>query len=230
MKTQTQTVQKFLLALVAGVLLTLCTTSRAQVLFSDNFNGYYNGNQNALQIDTGLQISFGGLLPGWTASGDGAIHAVNQDGLGNYAIMIFDGNPNPNVVTMASGIAANTAGLQYQVAFEAGPAAYAHTFEETTAAQILEINVLRGDNSVLYQWQQHMGAWPQALTFSPYSFDYVGDGSGPVRLQITTATPGDVIFSGALDNLSLAQVPEPTTFALAGLGSMALLVFRRRNK
>jgi len=209
-QTQTQTVQKFLLPLAVGILLAFCASSRAQYIFSETFDGYYNGNQNASQLDTGLPISYGGLLPGWNASGDGAIHAVNQDGVTNYAIMIFDGNPNPNIVTLASGIAANDSGKLYQVAFVAGPAAYAHTNEMTSTNQIFKISVLRGDNSVLYQWQQPLGAWPQALVLSPYSFNYVGDGSGPVRLQITTATPGDVHFSGAIDNLTVTNLGSAT--------------------
>jgi len=201
------------MAAIAGILLTLCSSTLAQNIFSETFDGYYNGNQNATQLDTGLLVSYGGLLPLWTASGDGAIHAVNQNGLTNYAVMIFDGNPNPNIVTMSNGIAANDAGEVYQVAFVAGPAAYAHTNEAATTNQILEINVLRGDNSVLYQWQQRLGTWPHALVLNPYSFNYVGDGSGPIRLQMTTATPGDVHFSGAIDNLTVTNLGPGVIFS-----------------
>lgn len=40
---------------------------------------------------------------------------------------------------------------------------------------------------------------------------------------LSTWAPGQVV-------VGIAPVPEPTTFALAGLGSAALLIFRRRNK
>ena len=44
------------------------------------------------------------------------------------------------------------------------------------------------------------------------------DGSGPTPYTDTLD----------IDNLELTMVPEPATFALAGLGAAALLVFRRK--
>jgi hypothetical protein len=50
----------------------------------------------------------------------------------------------------------------------------------------------------------------------------VGDGS--------TVPPGaPVLMSGTFTGLTLQPVPEPSTFALAGLGAAALLIFRRRK-
>jgi hypothetical protein len=68
--------------------------------------------------------------------------------------------------------------------------------------------------------------------------------SGGVRSITVTRTPttandGDVVgfyadvraagVLGNLDNLTIAPIPEPSTFALAGLGIAGLLVFRRRQ-
>jgi choice-of-anchor C domain-containing protein len=65
-------------------------------------------------------------------------------------------------------------------------------------------------------------------TISPYSLSFVGTGS-PTTLLFASAATGN---SGAvLDNVSVAAVPEPESYAmlLAGLGLMGAIA-RRRNK
>ena len=58
-------------------------------------------------------------------------------------------------------------------------------------------------------------------------------GGGPSSLPAVnlfgnqTALPGAGLPSGF--NLYLVPIPEPTSFALAGLGAAALLIFRRRK-
>jgi len=44
-----------------------------------------------------------------------------------------------------------------------------------------------------------------------------------------TAQTAGVIPNGVFNGLVLAPIPEPSTFALAGLGAAALLIFRRRK-
>jgi hypothetical protein len=51
-------------------------------------------------------------------------------------------------------------------------------------------------------------------------------GPGTVLWQSASGTAADRFFPLAL---TLNPVPEPTSFALAGLGAAALLIFRRRN-
>jgi hypothetical protein len=50
----------------------------------------------------------------------------------------------------------------------------------------------------------------------------VGDGS-------VTPPGAPVLMSGTFTGMTLQPVPEPSTFALAGLGAAALLIFRRRK-
>jgi hypothetical protein len=44
-----------------------------------------------------------------------------------------------------------------------------------------------------------------------------------------TAQTAATLTAGAFNGLVLAPIPEPSTFALAGLGAAALLIFRRRK-
>jgi Concanavalin A-like lectin/glucanases superfamily/Immunoglobulin domain len=206
---KTLTLPKLLPPLVAGILLTLGSTSRAQPIFSENFNSYTNGNQNAAQSNSGLPVSFGGTVPGWSNTGAGSVHAVNLNGVDDYAVMIFQ----DNVITLTNGIAANDKGTGYEVDFLAGPAVYADPGQGTTAADGLVIDVLRADNSVLFSDKTHPGVWAGSETLTPFSFAYVGDGSGPVRLRVSPLLFNDGHFVGAIDNLSvtnLGAAPPPT--------------------
>ena len=60
---------------------------------------------------------------------------------------------------------------------------------------------------------------------------YTGDGVGDVIIQVSFGQ-ADQQFSGAFDNLTVSNVPEPATWALmlAGLVSFAGLVAARRRK
>jgi hypothetical protein len=53
-------------------------------------------------------------------------------------------------------------------------------------------------------------------------YDWIWDGNNPSVVPYTPQT----LF---LDNLTLTAVPEPSTFALAGMGLAGLLIFRRRS-
>jgi len=63
---------------------------------------------------------------------------------------------------------------------------------------------------------------------------WTGDSNSGGMLGWTQPTgggtsPGQPLVAGAYNGLVLAPIPEPSTFALAGLGAAALLIFRRRK-
>ncbi|MDB6036117.1 MAG: C-terminal target protein [Verrucomicrobiales bacterium] len=180
-----------------AVLAVTARPSYATVIFSENFNGY-SGNQNNLQYQTGLKVSFGGTVPGWSAVGGGAIHAVDRSGTGNYAPMIWQ----DNVLTVATGLPANQSGETYHVDFVAAPATYGEGSQATTETDGMVIDVLRPDNTVLATYTCYPGTFG-SQTFAAFAFQYVGDGSGDVRLRVgPLAATGH--FTGAIDNLRLA--------------------------
>lgn len=213
----------------------ICLSAAAQpaaaaVIYSDNFNDYSAGFYGG-QYQTGLTVGAVGSLPGWTASGYNAVHAVELNP-GNWAVMLWDnGGPGGNMITLQTPIAANVAGAGYAVSFDGGPAVWSYGSQATLANDFLHFTVLDASNSLVASYDYTPGAWNGAETLSPASFMYTGDGVGDVTLQVSFGQ-ADQQFSGAFDNLTVSDVPEPATWAvmLAGLLSFAGIVVARRRK
>lgn len=202
-------------------------TGRAQVIFSENFNGLTGGTVNANQYLTGRPIQFGAALPGWDKAGGNAIHAVNRGG-GDLAVMIFSGGLDPNIITLSTGIAANAPGMTYAVSFDLAAAAYSDGSQLTHAGDMLRFDVINGANTVLATYEVAPGT--DLFSFNAGSFDYTGDGSGVVRYVITTANSNTVRFAGAVDNFTVSAIPEPaTTAVIVGLGVLGWTMQRRRQ-
>ncbi len=214
----------------AAILAGLTATAGAVPIFTENFNSY-SGNQNNTQYETGLQVAHTGSVTGWSKSGDGTMHAVDLSGAGNWAIMFWQNN----VITQSTGIAANISGVTYQVDFDYGTAVYgtAQAAQATAATDGLLVEVLRPDNSVLASGTYTPGAWshPSNANFSAGlhgTLQYVGDGSGVVKLRIGPAgTLDSGRFEGAIDNLTVAAAVDTTPAVVTlspadGSGSVAL--------
>ncbi len=202
----------------------------ASVIYSDNFNDYSAGEYGS-QYQTGLTVGAVGTLPGWTASGFNAVHAVELNP-GNWAVMLWDnGGPAGNTITLQTPIAANTAGAGYAVSFDGGPAVWGYGPQATLADDFLNFTVRDASNSLVASYDYTPGAWNGAETLSPASFMYTGDGVGDVIIQVSFGQ-ADQQFTGAFDNLTVSNVPEPATWALmlAGLLSFAGIVAVRRRK
>lgn len=121
-------------------------------------------------------------------------------------LLTIPGGSEANVLTLDGLIAANEQGTEYEVSFLAGPSTWAAASQATTAADGLQIDLLRDDGSVLAGFRHNPGPWSgsqdaQALT--PARFTYTGDGSGGIRVRMTCATPGNSRFGGALDDLNI---------------------------
>lgn len=201
---------------------TAATTTHAELLAFYNLNGITDAQISDLQYQTNNQLVFNANLTDWTKSGFNAVHAIQLSGTtpggpGNYAIMIF-GN---NLITQQTAFAANDLGKTYYASYDIGPTVYANPAEATQAGDQLRINLLRGDNSILASSVVAPGAWQGVQTFSQQYFSYVGDGSGPIRLQIRSEQPDNGRFSGAVDNMAFwdtVPVPEPSSWCLAIVG------------
>lgn len=114
------------------------------------------------------------------------------------------GASTANVLTLAKGIAANEKGQAYELSFGAAPSVWVGGGQRTTSADGLQIDVLRADGSVLAGFQHKPGPWSgtkDAQKMSPAKFTYKGDGSGEVRIRLTSSSPGSGRFGGALDDL-----------------------------
>ena len=200
--------------LVLGLVASSHTASAVpSAIFSENFNSIVQTNTGS-QADTGLTVGAWDNLTDWTSEGTNAVHDV--DLVAGAAKDIAASFYSNNVITMSSGVAANTAGASYTVSLDVGPSVWAAAYQASTSTDGLIIYVLRADNSVLYSSTQKSGAWngtSSAQTLTPRSFSYVGDGTGPVRLRIGTIFRNADRFGGAVDNIQIEN--SPTTCAPA---------------
>lgn len=121
-------------------------------------------------------------------------------------VLSIPGASSANVLTLKQGIAANADGQEYEVSFKAAPTVWGGVTQANTAEDGLQIDLLRQDGSVVAGFQHNPGAWSRssdAQKMKPVRFTYTGDGTGPVRVRITSATPGSGHFGGALDDLAI---------------------------
>lgn len=80
-------------------------------------------------------------------------------------------------------------------------------------------------------WQGNYTTWADAYAAAAAGTPNVLIGvSNPLTLKLPSGpTDPNATFLWGLNSFAIAPIPEPTTFALAGLGAAALLIFRRRN-
>lgn len=233
MKSQKSGIASLALATL-GLLPLLSSPLEATVLLTENFNGFTApGNFNGGQFESSLAVAFSGSVPGWTGTGGGVIHAVDIanvfpviDDPRDFAAMIWQ----DNVITLASSvIGSNLLGSTYDVSFAASPAVYQAGSQQTQLSDGLLIELLRADNSVLASHVHNPGAWAGNINLLPASFSYAGDGTGDVRLRVGPSAFNSGRFGGAIDNLTLTQVPEPATATLLVLSGLALIGRRHRK-
>lgn len=211
-----------------GLLMFSAACAQAQI-FTEDFSSYTPGS-SGVQYQSGLPVFASGSVTGWTITGGGGhAHAVDYDpttGI-DYAIMLFSGSnvPSQDVLTLNTAQAANDNGTTYRVSFDAAPAVYAVGSQATTATDAVLVEILRQDNSVLASYSYQPGAWAGSQTpFSPTSFDYVGDGSGDVRIRLATDPAAVTRFGGAIDNLELDVAPSDDPLAVPILPPLGLLL------
>lgn len=126
-------------------------------------------------------------------------------------IRSLPGATNANGLTLQQGVPANENGRLYEVAFAAAPSVWANAEQKTTAGDGLLIDILRPDGSVLASHRHQPGPWTgtsDAQQLKPSAFSYTGDGSGDVRLRLTSATPASGRFGGAIDDLVIRAGPD----------------------
>lgn len=189
--------------LVAGLAM-FASMSSAAVVFQDNFNSE-NGGSPVLNLPT---------LSQWT---------VDRDSIDLIGTGYFDFYPgNGLYLDMDGSTGANSNG-QITTLLSFGAGTYTVSFD-------LGNNPGGGNNSLTVS----LGNWTEtffttgypALTTITRTFSTAGG-----QLRFSQGGPSDQQGS-ILDNVSLqttSEAPEPSTFALIGLGAAALGFFRKRS-
>jgi hypothetical protein len=194
-------------------------------IFSENFNSITQTN-TGVQPGTGLTLGAWDTASGWTAEGTNAVHDVDRIlGSGKDIAVSFYNN---NVLTMSTGVAANSAGSSYTVTFDVGPSVWENLGQASIAGDGLVVYVLRADGSVLYSNTQKSGAWDGTLNaqaMTSREFSYVGDGTGPVRLRISNIFRYADRFGGAIDNIRIDNSPTTCDPVSSISGSNTILKF-----
>jgi hypothetical protein len=183
-------------------------------IFAEDFNSIVQTNIG-VQVDTGLSLGAWDVLAAWSAGGTNAVHDVDLDETSgkNIAVSFY----NDNYIIMNTGFAANTAGRTYTVSFDSGPSVWQEPTQASNATDGLIVDVMREDGTILYSSTQIAGAWNGTTTaqnLTSRKFSYVGDGSGVVRLKISTIIRSATRFGGAIDNIRVEQSPtvcDPTS-------------------
>ncbi len=221
----------------AAILMTsglVAAPALADVIYSDDFSSYAGTPSAQQQTDTGLNIALDGVLSNWNSAGSNAIFGVDRTGAGDWAVMFLnDSIGGTSIIELAHGIAANTLGTNYVVAFEGAPANFSKRGSETQAGDGLMFTVLDQFNAVIFSYLYNPATWPGTPDnpFSPASFTYAGTGNGNVTFSIF-GVGNNGHFGGAIDNFSVdvAPAPEPGALALLGLGAGLIGLSRRRRK
>ena len=216
----------------------LCASVRADLLIGFSFDDIVSASISNPQYQTGNRLVFNADFAGWVKSGFNATHAIQLSGAtwggpGDYAIMIY-GN---NTLTQQTAFAANDLGKTYYVSYDIGPTVYADAFQATQAGDTFLVSLLRTNDTVLATNAVAPGAWAGVQTFNQAYFSYVGDGSGPLRINLQSGNT-QTRFAGAINNMAFwdsvptEQVPEPGTWAAAALlvGTAGCVRWRRRAK
>lgn len=140
--------------------------------------------------------------------------AVQQDLQGQQAelqqrltglLMEIPGTTDANWL-ISSPLAANETDQQYELSFRAGPSVWAGASQATAAGDGLRIDLLRPDGTVFRTWVHEPLIWSgeaNAQVLQPVLFSYQGEGSGPLRIRLTSSKPGSGRFGGAVDDLRI---------------------------
>ena len=190
----------------------LVIADRVEV-FAENFDGFTapTANFNGGQYETDLAVAFGGTLPGWSIEGFNEPHAVDRENRygseatdRNFALMLI----HSTLETTLAG--ANASGASYELSLLASPAVYQDPDQATGEDDGLILEIVRSDGAVLASHTHHPGAWTGETALQPVRFEYTGDGSGELRLRIRPVNPNVARFAGAIDDLTVHAIAEPS--------------------
>ena len=190
-------------------------------------NGGFENPVNSVDFNGGHYSNFGPGFTGWTIT-HGDVDIVDNHNLAqSYSWAAQTGRQSLDLNGFNAGTIEQsfltTPGQLYELSYFYANNAYnggAPTANVTLSGA--------SSNDLLNSSIQHSGSSPSAMNWVPVVFTFVANSSS-TTLIFESTIPG----SGgiALDSISVNPVPEPSTFALAGLGGLGLAIgaYRRRK-
>lgn len=182
-----------------------------------DFNEMAGGNAES-QYQTGTPIRWLATSSIWSGGGINAHHVLQVSSV-EKALMIFSGYPgqsNTNTATLKTPIPANAANTTYRVDFDVAPTVNSNPNQTTTSAERIVIRVVDNNGQIVGQTEVAPGVWPAANVFARKSFTYTGQGTGDVRLIVTSGTVTSR-FAGAVDNIEVSTFVPGLTVDRSGI-------------
>jgi hypothetical protein len=192
------------------------------------------------QGTVGFANNSAGLIRQWTSSSDSTLISVPVGGAQVQLLTAPAGTAFTSLGSLTgTGFAANYTTLAAFLGANPGWTEISKTGIGPAAGRFnggnvtLQTAVAGGANAeyVIIGWTGSYASYDAAYAANAWM------GSGPM-LTTTTGNPGGTppttatLLSATFTGMTLAPIsviPEPTTFALAGLGAAALMIFRRRK-
>jgi hypothetical protein len=219
---------------LAAILITL--SSQAQVLVYDNLGtgataGYSELNANNPTYGDTLTLTSAGTLSLLGLSLYNSTSGGNTGAImtGTMLVNFYD-----NTTAYAGGLISNpllgTATLTWDYTADGGlpPGSY-----DTATFDLSALNINLTQNVLITQTFTQTTGTSLRNGFVLLGAPVVGASPSTVYIGSTATAAGLYTFSGNPGQMAyqvtIAAVPEPTTLALAGLGGLALLGFRRRQ-
>ena len=201
-------------------------TAAPVAIFSEDFNSITQTNTGT-QAHTGLTLGAWDSLTGWTWSGTNAVHDVDRIlGVGKDIAVSFYSN---NEITLNTGFAANASGVVYTMTFDLGPSVWAAAYQASNSTDGLLVSLIRANGTTVASTTQLAGAWNGTSTaqdaMTSRTFVYTGDGTGGVRIKISSINPSADRFGGAIDNIVVTQGAPVCAPSSSIVGSDTVLTF-----
>jgi PEP-CTERM motif len=200
----------------------------------------FNGSVANITTNTGTFLVNGGEVSGTSGK---TVASGTSPGAFDYALLWASTNsaaPTGGAGNAAWSLMTTNGGGVGSLIGNNGAAPGGLTGPGTTAGIAVDLAAGTGVDVMLVGWSASLGSsWAQVLAqlnsntwIAPGFF---GETTVSTMTPFATAGAGDpAVFTTMYANGSLVlyavPVPEPTTIALASLGGLSLLAFRRRNK